>query len=134
MHKLTARILGVLVGLLAIVGFFVEGEHLMGLMNVDLTLDLIRVVLAVALLAVGFTRASARAARTVIAIVGVMYVAMGVVAFFDPTMFTLLPTGFTGFDIGFHLVVGIAAIVIAAVPDRTAGARSSTRSTPNRTV
>lgn len=116
MLRTVARILGIVVALLAIAGFFVEGDHLLGLMNVDLTLDLLRVVIAAALLYVGFGRASASAVRTVIIVVGAMYVLMGLLAFADPTLFGLLPTGFTGFDIGFHLIVGLGALVLAFLP------------------
>lgn len=111
-----ARILGIIVAVLAVAGFFVEGEHLFGLMNVDLTLDIVRVVLAVALLVVGFGRVPLGAVRAVVAIGGALYVVMGLLAFADPTMFGLLPTGFTGFDIGFHLVVGLGSLIAAFVP------------------
>jgi hypothetical protein len=118
MARWTARILGIIVALLAVIGFFVEGEHLAGLANVDLTLDIVRVVIAVALLWVGFGRSSASALRAVLAIVGIMYVLMALLAFADDTLFGLLPTGFTGFDIGFHLVAGIVAVIAAFLPAR----------------
>lgn len=116
MIRTIARVLGVAVGLLAIVGLFVEGEHLLGIMNVDLTLDILRVLIAAALLVVGFANVPASAPRIVVAIVGAMYVLMGLLAFADRTLFGLLPTGFTGFDIGFHLIVGLGSLVVALVP------------------
>lgn len=122
MHRLTAQVLGIIVGLLAIAGLFVEGEHFLDLMNVDLALDIARIVLAAVLLIVGFGPFSAVAARTVLAVVGLMYVLMGLLAFADNTLFGALPTGFTGFDIGFHLVVGVIAVVIALIPARKAPA------------
>ena len=118
MHRLTARILGVIVLLLGVVGLFVTDEHLLGIMNVDLPLDIIRIILGAALLYVDFGPASHAAAKTLIIIVGAMYVLLGLLAFADDTLFGLLPTGFTGFDIGFHLVVGVAALVIAFMPVR----------------
>lgn len=120
MHRLTARVLGILVALLAVAGFFVEGDHLLGIMNVDLTLDIVRVVIAAALLVVGFAAVPDSAVRAVLIIVGAMYVLMGLLAFADATLFGLLPTGFTGFDIAFHLIVGAASVVIAVLPDRAA--------------
>jgi hypothetical protein len=116
MIRLVARVLGVVVALLAIAGFFVEGEHLFGLMNVDIVLDVLRVVIAAALLIVGFANVSLAATRAVVGVVGGMYVLMGLLAFADRTLFGMLPTGFTGFDIGFHLVVGLAALVLAVMP------------------
>ena len=100
MLRTVARVLGIVVALLAIAGFFVEGELLVGLMNVDITLDVLRVIIAAALLYVGFGRASAGAVRATIIVVGALYVVMGLVAFADPTLFGLLPTGLSGFDIG----------------------------------
>jgi hypothetical protein len=118
MHRITAAVLGIVIGILAIAGMFVEGRHLMDVMNVDVALDVIRIVLAVALLIVAFARVPHRAVRTVLIVVGVLYVGMGLLAFIDPTLFGMLPTGLTGFDIAFHLIVGAATIAIAALPDR----------------
>jgi hypothetical protein len=116
MLRTIARVLGIVVGLLAIVGLFVEGNHLLGIMNVDLALDIVRIVIAAALLYVGFSRAPLTAVRAVLIIVGAMYVVMGLLAFADRTLFGLLPTGFTGFDIGFHLIVGAGALVVSFLP------------------
>jgi hypothetical protein len=124
MLSVVARVLGIVVALLAVAGFFVEGDHLFNLMNVDLPLDLLRVVIAAALLYVGFGRASAGALRAVVIVVGVLYVLMALIAFADPTLFGLLPTGFTGFDIGFHLIVGLGALVLAFLPS---GRKTDTR-------
>jgi len=116
MLRTVARVLGIVVALLAIAGFFVEGDHLVGLMNVDITLDVLRVIIAAALLYVGFGRVGAGAVRATIIVVGVLYALMGLLAFADPTLFGILPTGFTGFDIGFHLVVGLGSLVLAFLP------------------
>lgn len=119
MHRLTARVLGIVVALLAVIGYFVEGELLLGIMNVDLTLDIVRTVIAAALLIVGFVPSvSETAVRVVVIAVGAMYVLMGLAAIADPTLFGMLPTGFTPFDVAFHLVVGLAAIVLGVMPDR----------------
>jgi hypothetical membrane protein len=119
MQRIVARVLGIVVALLAVVGLFVEGEHLLAIMNVDIALDIVRIVLAVALLYVGFGKASDGAVRAVLAVVGALYVIMGLVAFADPEMFGLLPTGFTGFDIGFHLVVGLGSLAVALLPAKS---------------
>ena len=119
MHKLIAKILGIVIALLAVVGFFIEGEHLFGLMNVDLPMDITRTVLAIVQLYVGFGGPSNEVARGTVGIVGGIYVVMAVVTFFDPMHFGILNNEFTGFDIGFHLVVGAAAIILAFLPSRT---------------
>lgn len=119
MHKLIAKILGIIIALLAVVGFIIEGELLFGLMNVDLAMDIARTVLAIVLLIVGFGPVSNEVARATVGVVGGVYVVMAVVTFIDPTHFGLLENEFTGFDIGFHLVVGAAAIILAFLPSRT---------------
>lgn len=118
MYRTTARVLAVVVGLLGLVGIFIEGDHLLGIMNVDIALDILRLVLAVALAVVGFGRASQRAARSVLAVVGILYVLLGGMAIADPEVFGLLPTGFTGFDIAFHLVVGLGTLAVVAMAPR----------------
>ena len=114
-----ARIVGIVVALLAIVGLFIEGELFLGVMNVDITLDIVRVVLAVALLVVGFARVPRSAVNTVLALFGASYLLLAILGMVDEEVFGLLPTGLTGFDIGFHLVVGIAAIAVIFTPSDT---------------
>ncbi|HEY4536581.1 MAG TPA: hypothetical protein VIG71_11525 [Enteractinococcus sp.] len=134
MHRVVAQILGVIIGVLAIAGFFVEGTLLLNLMNVDLVLDITRAVLAAALLIVGFTHVSDTVTRSVVGIVGALYIAMGVLAFADATLFGLLPTGLTGFDIGFHLVVGAVAVVLAVLSEHALTRRRPTAAPPHQTA
>lgn len=116
MLRMIARVLGVVVAVLAIAGFFVEGDHLLGIMNVDLALDVTRVLIAAALLIVGFANVPFAAVRAVLIVVGAMYVLMALVAFASPELGGILPTGFTGFDIAFHLIVGLGSLAVALIP------------------
>ncbi|MCS5721029.1 hypothetical protein N1028_02095 [Herbiconiux sp. CPCC 203407] len=116
--KWIARILGIVVALLAVAGLFVEGEHFGGFANVDLPLDIARIVIAIALLWVGFAHVRRAALSTVLALVGIVYLLMGVIAIFDADLLGILPTGFTGFDIAFHIVAGLLALIAAFVPRR----------------
>jgi hypothetical protein len=109
MKQNIAKIYGVVIGLLALIGLFAQG-HLMGLMNVDGTLDFLRVLLAAALLYVGFSRGREREAGGVLTAVGVLYVGMALLGLVSQTLFGLLPSGLTGFDIAFHLVTGAIAL------------------------
>jgi hypothetical protein len=104
-----AKIYGILIGALGIVGLFVSG-HLFGIMNVDLTLDILRIVLAAYLLYAGFVSKSDRAVNGGLLVVGALYVVMGVVGLADSTLGGMLPAGLTGFDIVFHLLTGALAI------------------------
>lgn len=133
MHRLEAQILGALIGVLAVVGFFLEGSLLFELINVELALDITRAVLAVALLAVGLGRFSDTVVRSVMGFVGGVFAAIGVVALFDPALSGILSIGMTGFDIGLHLVVGVAALALAVVPERSLG-RRPTATPPHQTA
>jgi len=129
MHRIVAVVLGVVIGLLGIIGLFIEGELLLGVMNVDIALDILRLLIAAVLLVVGLARVPDAAPRAAVIAVGVLYLLMGVLAFADTTMFGLLPTGLTAFDIGFHLVVGAAAVVLGLLPDRAADRATRTATT-----
>ncbi|MFB2580497.1 hypothetical protein ACEXQD_04540 [Herbiconiux sp. P15] len=111
--KTIARILGIVVAVLAVVGLFVEGRHLAGFANVDLPLDISRLVIAAALLWVGFGRIGRGALAAVLALVGIGYVLMGVVALIDRELLGVLPTGFTGVDVVFHILAGFLALIAA---------------------
>ena len=133
MHRIEAQILGALIGALAITGFFIEGSLLFELINVELALDITRAVLAVALLVVGLGRFSDTIVRSVMGFVGGLFVLIGALAFVDPLLFGALSIGMTGFDIGMHLVVGVAAVALAVVPERSLG-RRPTATPPHQTV
>lgn len=119
MQKILVQIYGVLIAILALGGLFVtEGYYLLGFMNADTALDVTRVVLAVALIAIGFFSRSALLIRGSLAFVGILYVGVGVLGLFDATIWGLLPTGLTGFDIAFHLVTGVIAAGAAFFPNK----------------
>lgn len=122
MQRQLAKIFGILVAGLAVFGLFVHDGHLFGFMNADLALDSLRILLAVALLYVGFGRSDADTLRAVLGLTGVLYIGMGLLGMVDATLWGLLPNGLTGFDIAFHLVAGIAATGAAFAPnsDRSA--------------
>ncbi len=109
MNKAVAKLYGLMIGLLAIVGLFVSG-HLFKIANVDMVLDLARIIIAASLLYVGFSKADEKSAGSVVTAVGVLYVGMAVIALFSPTIFGLLPSGLTGFDVAFHAVTGLVAL------------------------
>lgn len=126
MQRATAIIFGLLVAVLGIAGLTIEGDRLLNLMNVDLPLDVLRLLLAVALLGAAFV--AHRAIKAMLIITGVLYLGMAALALFDPTIFGLLPTGFSGFDIAFHIVTGAAALIIGLMRDKRD--HSARRATP----
>jgi hypothetical protein len=119
MKHLAAKILGIIIALLALIGLMQDG-HAFGAMNVDMTLDVLRVLLAAALLYAGF-KGDDRTVTSTLLVVGVLYVGMAIWGLADRTIAGMLPSGLTGFDIAFHLVVGAGAVGIALMPgDRSA--------------
>lgn len=114
MEKQTVKAYGILIAGLAVAGFFVNEGHLLGIMNADTALDWLRVGLAAFLLYVGFKSDDAALIRGSLLFVGVLYVGMAILGLVDATLWGLLPTGLTGFDIAFHLITGAAALGVAA--------------------
>jgi uncharacterized membrane protein YuzA (DUF378 family) len=125
-----ARVLGIVLALLAVIGFFVEGEHLLGFMNVDIALDVVRLVLAALLIWAGFFSEARKPVNIVLWIVGASYLLLAIMGMIDPNVFGLLPTGLTGFDLVFHIIVGIAAIVVTFITDRTDASADRRTATP----
>lgn len=101
------------------VGLFIEGEHILGIFNTDILIDIVYLASAIALLVVGFGHDNAKAMRGVLALVGVVFVGIGVLSLGDDTVFGLLPTGLTLFDIIVLFTAGGGALVSAVAP-RTA--------------
>lgn len=112
--RIVAVVLGLVVIGLAVAGFFMEGR-LGNLMNVDLPLDATRVVIGLALLVSVFLSRPARA--TILIAVGVLYVIMGLTALAEGRLFGLLPSGLSEFDIAFHLVAGLVAVMAPFIPE-----------------
>ena len=102
------KIYAVLIAMLAVLGLFVSG-HLFGIINTDPAIDALRVVLAAILLYVGFATRDNNLAHAALLGVGILYVGMALIGLVNPTLGGLLPSGLTGFDVAFHLVIGVVA-------------------------
>jgi hypothetical protein len=100
--------------LLGIAGLMVGSSHLLNLMNADMALDVTRLILAGILLYLGFRTNNYGAMRSVLTLIGVLYIGLAVIGLVSPTVGGLLPGGLTGFDIGAHLALGVIALVAAA--------------------
>lgn len=108
-----AQMYGIIAAVLAFLGLFVTRGHLFELMNADLALDIVRVLLAVALLYAGFGAKNLSSVRDILLFTGVVYVGLAVLGLINSTVWNLLPTGLTGFDIIVHLLGGALAIAVA---------------------
>jgi len=111
--------MGVLLGSHGFLGLFIEGEHLLGLFNVDILLDIVYLLSALVLLVVGGTRAPAGLLRGGLFLVAIVFILIAVLGLADNTLVGLLPTGLTHVDIGFLFVIGAIAAFTGLLPGAT---------------
>ena len=119
-----AQIVGVVLILLGVVGLLLGDELFLGILNIDLLEDIVHLLSGGLLAYVGFGRTDGGTVRTVVGVVGVVYLLVGILGFIVPTLFGLLPNGYTIFDNLVHLALGVLALVVAGVPGRSTSARS----------
>ncbi len=129
MIKPFAQILGVVLILVGIVGLILGDKVWLGILNVDIVEDLVHLATGGLLAYVGFSRMDLSAARSVVLALGVIYLLVGILGFVAPTMFGLIPNGYTIFDDLLHLALGVLGLVVAlstpsgsAQPGRSASA------------
>jgi hypothetical protein len=119
-HGGPLRILAIVIGLvtaaLGIAGLVLPGERLFGVIDADLLPDIARLVVGAALLIASFAPLPLDAVRSVLVFDGALCLLMALRAAFDRSMGGLLPTGFTGFDLALHVVVGACLIAVCYLP------------------
>ncbi len=71
----------------------------------------------------GFGRVDAGAARSIVLVLGVVYLLVSILGFILPTLFGLSPHGYTISDNLLHPVLGILSIATAAACRSTTEAR-----------
>lgn len=113
--RLYAKVVGVVLLLVAVVGFIVGDpeDGLFGLLNVDIVEDIIHLVTGGLLAYVGFAGADS-AVKTVVAGLGVVYLLVGVLGFFIPELFGLIPHEYSVADNILHLALGGLALAAVA--------------------
>jgi hypothetical protein len=113
--RVYATVTGASVVLIGIVGLVLGDQSLFGVLNIDLAEDAIHLLSGGALLAAGLL-AQERVVRSVVGVIGVVYLAVGLLAFATPRMFGLIPHGYeTVLDNLIHLTLGVLGIVIGFV-------------------
>ena len=109
MVKTYARWGGIILLVLGVVGLFV-GDQFIGVLNTELTEDIIHIVAGAILAWVGFRGAAAQA-RTWSYVFGVVFLVVGLVGFFDKNVYGLLPkVGLGTFDNLVHLAYGVVGL------------------------
>ena len=113
MVRLYAQILGVVLILTGVLGLVLGERLLLGILNIDVLEDAVHVLTGGLLAYVGFGRTDLAFARNVVLGLGVIYVLVGLIGFVAPTLFGLLPDGYTVFDNLLHLALGALSIAVA---------------------
>jgi len=108
-----AQILGVVLVLTGILGLVLGERLLLGILNIDVLEDIVHLATGGLLAYVGFARVDDGLARTVVGVLGVIYLVVGIIGFIVPGMFGLLPDGYTVFDNLLHLALGVLSIAVA---------------------
>jgi hypothetical protein len=108
-----AKVVGVVVLLVGVVGL-IMGDPEDGLLgfNIDITEDIVHLLTGGLLAYVGFTGGNEQA-RSIVMVIGVVYLLVGVLGFILPELFGLLPTELAVQDNILHLVLGALGIFAA---------------------
>jgi len=110
--RLYAKVVGVTIVLIGIGGVLLGEKSLFGVLNIDIAEDAIHLITGGLMAAVGF-RGSDSAVRSVVGGLGVVYLLVGVLGFFVPDLFGLLPHEYkTVLDNLIHLSLGVLGITV----------------------
>src|SRR5215211_9162136 len=108
-----AQIIGVVLLLVGVIGLVLGDQVWLGLLNVDIFEDIVHLITGGLLAYLGFGRTDLALTRTVVGVLGIIYLVVGVLGFVVPMIFGLIPHGYTLFDNLLHLALGIVSIAIA---------------------
>ena len=123
--KQFARIIGVVLILVGIVGLVLGNKLWLGILNIDIVEDIVHLVTGGLLAYVGFGRTDLVTTRNLVLVLGVIYLAVGILGFLVPMMFGLIPHGYTIFDDLLHLALGVLSIVVVLTAPGASTARDA---------
>jgi len=110
--RLYAKVVGVTIVLIGVGGVLLGEKSLFGVLNIDIAEDAIHLITGGLMAGVGF-RGSDSAVRSVVGGLGVVYLLVGVLGFFVPDLFGLLPHEYkTVLDNLIHLSLGVLGITV----------------------
>ena len=107
-----ARVTGVVVILIGVAGLLLGEQSLLGVLNIDLMEDLVHLVTGGVLAYAGFAMRDSRVVRNVVGGLGVLYLLVLVLGVVSPTLFGLLPHGYSIVDHVIHLALGALSIAV----------------------
>ncbi len=113
MVRLYAKVVGVSVILIGVVGLLLGDKSLLGVLNIDLAEDGIHLLTGGLLAYAGFAARDLKVVRAIVGGIGVAYLVVGVVAFVKPMFFGLIPSGYeVVLDNLIHLTLGVLGIFV----------------------
>jgi hypothetical protein len=108
-----AKWMGIAIIAVGVLGLLMGEGLLAGVINIDVLEDIVHLLTGGLMAYVGFAGRNIRTVRTVVGSIGVAYLLVGVLGLITPTLFGLLPHGYTALDNGLHLLLGVAGIAVA---------------------
>lgn len=111
MARMYAKYMGIAIVLIGVVGLILGNQDFIGL-NIDLLEDFIHLGTGGLMAYVGVAGTD-NAVKTVVGGLGIVYLLVGVVGFFIPDLFGLLPHEYSTFDNLLHLTLGALGIGFA---------------------
>ena len=119
MISLFAKISGVLLVLLGLVGLLVGEGYLFGVFNVDLFEDVLHLLTGAGFLYAGFGGRDAAFSRTAVGILSLSYLLYAVVGLLYSPLLGFLPDALTLVDNLFHLFIGAVGLAIVEFSRRS---------------
>ena len=107
-----ARVVGVVLLVLGIVGLFVSTE-ILGLLSSAILEDIIHLAAGGLLAFLGFSRRPNGLLTMVVLVLGITLLVSGILGFFVPDLFGLLDPPWTTLDNVIHVALGAASIAVA---------------------
>jgi hypothetical protein len=111
--RIYAQIIGVVLLLVGVVGLVLGNQVWLGILNIDIVEDIVHLITGGLLAYVGFGRTDLAVTRTVVGVLGIIYLAVGVLGFVVPMLLGLIPHGYSLFDNLLHLALGVLSIALA---------------------
>ncbi|MFN2624783.1 MAG: hypothetical protein ABR520_01710 [Mycobacteriales bacterium] len=112
MARTYAKVVGVVVLLVGIVGLF-AGDEILSNFTSDIIEDIVHLVTGAALAYVGFAAVEYRIVRNVVGVLGIVYLLVGIIGFISDDLGGILDYPYTNYDNVLHLVLGILGIAAA---------------------
>lgn len=113
MIRAYAQYMGIAIIAVGVAGLLLGERSLLNLLNIDILEDVVHLLTGGLLAYVGFANRDLDLVKNVVGGISVMYLAVGMLGFITPSLFGLLPHGYSGFDNVLHLGIGGIGIAIA---------------------